>query len=401
MMQGKKILLGVTGSIAAYKTPELVRQLVKQGADVRVILTKAALDFVSPLALSTVSKNEVYTSFTDETKTSWVNHVDLGLWCDLLLVAPASANTIARFTTGVCDNLLTAVYLSCRSKVCLAPAMDVDMYAHFSTQNNIETLKKNGVIFIGPESGELASGLTGAGRMSEPETIVAFVENHFSAGKPLSGKKAVVTAGPTFEAIDPVRFIGNHSSGKMGIAIANELMNKGATVTLIAGPGVKTSALSSHIKVVNTVSADDMLKAAINQMPSTDIMIMAAAVADFTPKEVASQKIKKNKDAGLLLDLKPTTDIAKELGSIKKKNQLLVGFALETNDQFENAKKKLKNKNLDFIVLNSLDQTNNVFNSNNNKITIIDSNQTVTAFEMKPKTEVAADIVDKIITLVR
>lgn len=399
MMQGKKILLGVTGSIAAYKTPELVRQLIKSGAEVKVILTAAAADFVSALSLSTVSKNNVYTSFYNDDKTSWQNHVELGLWCDVMLVAPASANSIAKFTLGLCDNFLTAVFLSCRSQVIIAPAMDVDMYKHFSTQNNIALLKRNTILFIGPASGELASGLSGDGRMSEPHEIVSYLNNYFSNKLELKGKKALVTAGPTFEAIDPVRFIGNHSSGKMGIAIAIELKERGADVTLVAGPNVQTKELPSNIKVVKVISAADMLKACTKFYKTAHITVMAAAVADFTPVTVANKKIKKGDSTIMNVELKATTDILATLGRQKQKNQLLVGFALETNNEMENAIAKLKNKNLDFIVLNSMQDKNATFNSDYNKITIIDKNKKATPFNLKPKHEVAVDIVNKIITL--
>lgn len=401
MMQGKKILLGVTGSIAAYKTPELVRQLIKSGAEVKVILTPAATDFVSALSLSTVSKNNVYTSFYNDAKTSWHNHVELGLWCDVMLVAPASANTIAKFSSGICDNFLSAVYLSCRSQVVMAPAMDVDMYKHFTTQNNIELLKRNNILFIGPATGELASGLSGDGRMSEPHEIVSYLNNYFSNKLVLKGKKALVTAGPTFEAIDPVRFIGNHSSGKMGIAIASELKNRGADVTLVAGPNVQAHNLQSNIRVINVTSAADMLKACTKIYKASHITVMAAAVADFTPVTVANKKIKKGDNSNMNVELKATTDILAALGKQKQKNQLLVGFALETNNEIENATKKLKNKNLDFIVLNSMQDKNATFNSNQNKITIIDKSKKATAFPLKSKQEVAVDIVNKIVTLAK
>ncbi len=401
MLQGKKILLGVTGSIAAYKTPELVRHLIKKGAEVKVITTPSASDFVSELVLSTVSKNKIFTSFYNQNKTQWHNHVELGLWCDLFLVAPASANTIAKFASGICDNLLTATFLSCRSKVIMAPAMDVDMYRHFTTKENIFLLEENGISFIGPDKGELASGLEGEGRMCEPETIVGVIENLFSNNLSLKGKKALVTAGPTFEAIDPVRFIGNHSSGKMGVAIANELCDRGAQVTLITGPGVNTSKVNSQVKKISVIAASDMLKACNKYFKDANVTIMAAAVADFTPTHVASKKIKKADSSNLNLELKPTVDILATLGKQKQKKQLLVGFALETNNETENAIKKLKNKNLDFIVLNSMQDKGATFNSDYNKITIIDKNKKATAFDLKPKEQVATDIVNKIITLMQ
>ncbi|HRV52250.1 MAG: Coenzyme A biosynthesis bifunctional protein CoaBC [Bacteroidetes bacterium ADurb.Bin141] len=400
MLQGKKILLGVTGSIAAYKTPELVRQLVKQGAQVKVVLTNSASDFVSPLVLSTVSKNNVYQSFANE-DASWNNHVELGLWCDLFVIAPASANTIAKMANGSCDNLLTAIYLSCRAQVMIAPAMDVDMFQHSTTQQNLKTLSEKGILQIGPEKGELASGLNGEGRMSEPDKIVEEIIRFFNPSLPLKNKKAIVTAGPTTEAIDPVRFIGNHSSGKMGIAIANMLHKQGAEVTLIVGPGVATSEIHNGIKTISITSAEDMLNECQKIFSATDMVVLAAAVADYKPAEPAQQKIKKKGDEPVSLTLTPTTDIAATLGKQKKKGQILVGFALETTNGEANAVKKLKSKNLDFIVLNMLDDDNKVFGSEFNRITIIDSNEKVFPYDKKTKEEVAADIVNKIITLVQ
>ncbi|MBS1764705.1 MAG: bifunctional phosphopantothenoylcysteine decarboxylase/phosphopantothenate--cysteine ligase CoaBC [Bacteroidetes bacterium] len=400
MLQGKKILLGVTGSIAAYKTPELVRQLVKQGADVKVVLTPAASDFVSPLVLSTVSRNKIYSSFSAE-DASWNNHVELGLWCDLFLIAPASANTLSKMAHGICDNLLLAVYLSCRSKVMIAPAMDADMFQHSTTQENLKALRAEGILQTGPDKGELASGLSGEGRMSEPDKIVEEVIRFLNPVLPLKNRKAVVTAGPTTEAIDPVRFIGNHSSGKMGIAIANHLFKQGAEVTLITGPGVETDELFNAIKIVPVISADDMLQACQNVFTTADIMVLAAAVADFKPAEQSQQKIKKQGDESISLTLEPTTDIAATLGKQKNKHQILVGFALETNNGETNAIRKMKNKNLDFIVLNMLDENNKVFGSQFNRITIIDRNEQTTPFDKKTKEEVASDIVNKIITLVQ
>lgn len=395
MLQGKKILLGVTGSIAAYKTPELVRQLVNKGAVVKVIVTNAAMDFVSPLVLSTVSKNKIYTSFYSENKSAWNNHVELGLWADLFLIAPASANTIAKMNHGICDNLLLATYLSAKCPVAIAPAMDLDMYRHYTTRRNISSLKENNVQVIGPETGELASGLSGEGRMTEPDKIVIATENFFSNKSDFSGKKVLITAGPTYESIDPVRFIGNHSSGKMGIAIASEFAKRGARVTLVCGPGVGVIK-ESNVVILNATSADDMFKAVQKHFAKTDIAIMAAAVADFTPIAKASDKIKKDKGEGLILELKPTKDILATVGKLKKKNQMLVGFALETSNELENAKTKLKNKNLDFIVLNSFNEKNKVFNSDFNQVTIINKNNKVVKFDSKPKTEVAKDIVDQV-----
>lgn len=395
MLQGKKILLGITGSIAAYKAPELVRQLVKKGAIVKVIVTESATDFVSPLVLSTVSKNILYSSFYSEKKSAWTNHVELGLWADLFLIAPATANTIAKMSNGICNNLLLATYLSAKCPVAIAPAMDLDMYRHYTTRRNISSLKENDVLVIGPESGELASGLSGEGRMTEPDKIVIAVENFFWSKNDFTGKRVLITAGPTYESIDPVRFIGNHSSGKMGIAVAHEFAQRGAKVTMICGPGVKP-VNERNITQINIVSAEDMFKAVQKQFAKTDIAVMAAAVADFTPIASASDKIKKDKGEGLILQLKPTKDILASFGKLKKKNQILVGFALETSNELENAKKKLKNKNLDFIVLNSFNEKNKVFNSDNNQVTIITRNYKVIKFDSKPKTEVAKDIVDQV-----
>lgn len=390
----KKILLGVTGSIAAYKTPELVRLLIKEGATVQVVMTSASKDFVSPLALSTVSTNQVLSDFTVPDKTEWVNHVKLGLWADLFLVVPASANTIAKFSNGLCDNLLSAVYLSARCPVMIAPAMDVDMYHHPATQNNIQQLQKYGNMIIGPEKGELASGLNGDGRMTNPDEILSYIIRYFEKGEELKGKRALVTAGPTFEAIDPVRFIGNHSSGKMGIALAKELADRGALVTLITGPKVQ-KVMYPKVRQVEIVSADDMHKACVKEFPGKDITIMTAAVADFTPAVKSDKKIKKGTSIPVI-ELKHTVDVLSELGKMKKKKQTLVGFALETNDEIENAKKKLKNKNLDFIVLNSMNDKGATFNSELNKITIIDLKENITPYELKTKEKVAVDIIDRI-----
>jgi phosphopantothenoylcysteine decarboxylase / phosphopantothenate---cysteine ligase len=400
MLQGKKILLGVTGSIAAYKTPELVRQLVKLGANVKVIVTEAASDFVSPLVLSTVSKNKIHTSFYSEDKSAWNNHVELALWADFFLVAPASANTIAKMATGFCDNMLTAVYLSAKCHVAIAPAMDVDMYRHNATQKNIASLKENKIQVIGPDAGELASGLNGAGRMTEPEEIVKAIDIFFNQRKELAGKTVLVTTGPTYEAIDPVRFIGNHSSGKMGVAIANELCAKGANVILVAGPGVGVL-YNKGIKRIDVTSAESMYKAVHKYFSKCNAAVMAAAVADFTPVTVAKNKIKKNSETAMMVELKSTKDIVSSLGAIKKKNQILVGFALETDNEIENAKKKLKNKNLDFIVLNSFNEKNRVFNADVNQISIISKNNKVKYYESKPKNEVAVDIVNEMCSLLK
>ncbi len=395
MLQGKKILLGVCGSIAAYKAAILVRGLVKNNAEVKVIMTAAAQDFITPLTLSTLSKNPVLTSFTTE-QGNWHNHVELGLWADLMLVAPVSAYTLSKFAQGICRDLLTAVYLSARCPVFLAPAMDLDMYQHPSTQKNLQLLKKYGNTIIEPESGELASGLTGIGRMAEPESIITQLDDYFQPKSSLVGKHVLVTAGPTAEAIDPVRYITNASSGKMGFAIAQMAANMGAKVSLVTGPTFETL---SHEKVTVTVvrSAHEMYKACMRIFPNVDVAIMAAAVADYTPKNPSQQKIKKTGDT-LTLELTKTEDIAASLGKIKRPDQMLVGFALETNDEVSNARKKLISKNLDFIVLNSLNDAGTGFGFDTNKIKILDHNSNhIQEFTLKSKREVARDIL-KLIT---
>jgi phosphopantothenoylcysteine decarboxylase/phosphopantothenate--cysteine ligase len=364
MVAGKKILLGISGSIAAYKTPILVRQLIKKGAEVRVIMTPAAADFVSKLSLATVSKNDVLVNLFDE--TTWANHVQLGRWADLMLLAPLSCNTLSKMANGACDNLLLATYLSATCPVILAPAMDEDMWHHPATQKNLETLERFGCINLSVKFGELASGLVGEGRMAEPEDIVAYLEAYFSQPSTLKGKKALVTAGPTYEAIDPVRFIGNHSSGKMGVAIAEELRQRGAEVTLVAGP---ISLPTSGIRRINVTTAGEMYEQCMAQ--AYDIAVMAAAVADYTPETVADQKIKKNGD-GLILSLRKTKDILGALGQQKQEGQVLVGFALETNNEKESALKKLAEKNADMIVLNSLQDEGAGFGHDTNKATLAD-----------------------------
>ncbi|MEO8151393.1 MAG: bifunctional phosphopantothenoylcysteine decarboxylase/phosphopantothenate--cysteine ligase CoaBC [Bacteroidia bacterium] len=393
MLKGKKIILGVTGSIAAYKTPELVRQLIKKGAEVKVITTTAALDFVSPLVLSTVSKNAVHSNLFDDNK-SWQNHVELGLWADCLLIAPASANTLAKLANGICDNLLLATYLSSRCKVLIAPAMDVDMYLHPATQKNIEQLKSFSNLFIGPATGELASGLSGEGRMEEPETIVNFLDQFFSASQTLKGKRIVITAGPTREPLDPVRFLSNHSTGKMGVAIADEAHNRGGAVTLILGKGAEKISAKSY-PVVYVDSADEMLTTCKKDFTASNIFIMSAAVADYTPADYSDIKIKKKTDA-FEIKMKATTDVLATLGKSKKKNQFLVGFALETNDELKHAQQKLERKNLDMIVLNSLQDAGAGFATATNKITIIHRNNTIENFSLKSKADVAADILNSI-----
>ncbi|WP_017259236.1 bifunctional phosphopantothenoylcysteine decarboxylase/phosphopantothenate--cysteine ligase CoaBC [Pedobacter arcticus] len=396
MLKDKNILLGVCGSIASYKSAEIVRLFVKAGANVKVVMTKDATSFITPLTLSTLSKNQVYSTYANTETGTWNNHVELALWADFILIAPATANSLAKFANGICDNLLTAVYLSAKCNVYVAPAMDLDMWKHKSTQNNIEKLKSYANIIIAPSNGELASGLHGEGRLAEPQEIFNFIANDLGASQPLKNKKALVTAGPTFEAIDPVRFIGNHSSGKMGYAIAKELQKQGAEVTLISGPTSLTA--PDGIKVVNITSASEMLYACQKAFNTTDICVMSAAVADYTPQEVASQKIKKNTDE-FSINLKKTTDILFTLGEAKK-NQILVGFALETNNEEENAITKLQRKNLDFIVLNSLNDSGAGFKTNTNKITIIDKNLVKTEFILKSKEEVAKDICNKVASLI-
>ena len=400
MLKGKKIIIGITGSIAAYKSAVLVRLLVKAGAYVKVVMTPAAKDFITPLTLSTLSKHKVLSEFTTGGEGEWNNHVELGLWADMMIVAPASANTLAKIANGVCDNFLLAVYLSAQCPIYLAPAMDLDMYKHASTKKNLEKIKAFGNTIIDPETGELASGLYGEGRMAEPEQIVQFIVNDLKKKLPLKGKKALVTAGPTYEAIDPVRFIGNHSSGKMGIALAEELAGQGADVTLVCGP---TSITTTNIAIrkIDVVSAEEMYRACTSIYEKTDIAILSAAVADYAPTVVAKQKIKKQDKNVPNIELKQTPDILAELGKRKRKDQFLVGFALETNNEVENAKVKLKKKNLDLIILNSLNDKGAGFKSDQNKITIIDKNNKTLNFELKHKKEVAQDIVKKIIDTIK
>lgn len=395
MLKGKKILVGVTGSIAAYKAAFLVRLLVKAEAEVKVIMTDASKDFITPLTLSTLSKNPTLSKFTDGDQGEWNNHVDLGLWADAMLIAPASANTIGKMANGLCDNLLLATYLSARCPVFFAPAMDLDMYQHPSVLSNLEKLKSFGNQMIEAQYGELASGLIGTGRMAEPEDLIAALESHFSSNKPLAGKKILVTAGPTYEAIDPVRFIGNHSTGKMGYAIAKVAAEAGAHVNLISGP-THLEIDVPNVKKVAVRSGKEMYQACDELYDDTDISIFAAAVADYAPDLVADQKIKKQGEK-MSIDLSKTIDIAKTLGQKKTHNQLNVGFALETNNELEHAKEKIKAKNFDLIVLNSLQDSGAGFGHNTNKISIIDKANNIEHFELKTKTEVAKDIVNAII----
>ena len=398
MLTGKKIVLGVCGSIASYKAGHLVRLLLKAGAEVQVVMTKDAVSFITPLTLATLSKKPVLVDYFIPETGEWNNHVELGLWADILLIAPASANTLGKMATGICDNLLLATYLSAKCPVYFAPAMDLDMWKHPSTAQNVRLLQSYGNILIQPNAGELASGLIGEGRMAEPEEIVALLKQELKKKLPLAGKKALVTAGPTYEAIDPVRFIGNHSSGKMGFAIAEELYRLGADVTLISGP---TALSLSHkaIKRLDVVSADDLLKATVAEFSDADITVMSAAVADYKPEQIANQKIKK-KEQAFSLNLIKTTDILTELGNKKRPNQLLIGFALETENEVAHASDKLKRKNLDLIVLNSLNDEGAGFKSDLNKITILDKQLNAETFVLKPKNEVAQDICQKILALV-
>ncbi|RZJ82244.1 MAG: bifunctional phosphopantothenoylcysteine decarboxylase/phosphopantothenate--cysteine ligase CoaBC [Flavobacterium sp.] len=398
MLKNKNIILGVCGSIAAYKSAFLVRLLVKAGANVKVILTPDGAHFITPLTLATLSKNPVYTQYFEEETGVWSNHVELGLWADFIIIAPISANTLAKLATGICDNLLTAVYLSAKCPVYVAPAMDLDMWKHESTQNNINQISTYGNIVISPGSGELASGLHGEGRMAEPEEIVAFLLDSIKQSLPLNGKKVMVTAGPTYEAIDPVRFIGNHSSGKMGFALADELAKLGADVTLIAGPTAQKS--NAYLKRIDVVSAEEMLNACTSIFSETDITVMCAAVADYRPKIIASQKIKKQESA-LVLELEKTVDILATLGKNKRESQILVGFALETNDEENYAKGKLEKKNLDLVVLNSLNDQGAGFKADTNKITIFNKALERTVFELKSKTEVAKDICTAILKIIK
>ncbi|QOD60855.1 bifunctional phosphopantothenoylcysteine decarboxylase/phosphopantothenate--cysteine ligase CoaBC [Polaribacter haliotis] len=396
VLSGKKILLGITAGIAAYKTAGLVRLFIKLGAEVKVIMTPASKDFITPLTLSTLSKNPVHSTFYDKEDENelWNNHVDLGLWADYMLIAPATANTLSKMANGICDNLLLATYLSAKCPVYFAPAMDLDMYIHPSTKQSLDTLKSFGNIIIPATSGELASGLVGEGRMAEPEDIVSFMENDILSKLPLKGKKLLLTAGPTYEAIDPVRFIGNHSSGKMGFAIAKAAANLGAEVFLISGPSHQ-QIKHSFVHRIDVISAEEMYKESHKYFGEVDIAILSAAVADYKPKNVAIQKIKKT-DTSLEIHLAPTKDILASLGAIKK-DQFLVGFALETNNELENAKGKLIRKNLDAIVLNSLQDKGAGFATDTNKITIIDKNLNEKTFKLKSKQEVAKDIINEII----
>ncbi len=394
-MKGKKIILGITGSIAAYKAAFLLRLLVKEGAEVQVLITPAGKEFITPVTLSALSGRPVLGEFFKNQDGTWNSHVDLGLWADMFLIAPASANTIAKMAAGICDNLLLTTFLSAKCPVWVAPAMDLDMFKHTATQQNIEKLKDWGCQIIEPGTGALASGLHGKGRMEEPEEIIRLINGFFQnkdKKKSFEGKRVLITAGPTYEAIDPVRFIGNYSSGKMGFAIAEELVERGAVVNLISGP-VQIDTKNNKITRFNVVSALEMFEKSTELFPASDIAIMTAAVSDFSPENPANQKIKRTGEK-LSLELKANPDIAAHLGKIKSKNQVVVGFALETNSELENAKSKLKSKNLDFIVLNSLASEGAGFMTDTNKITIIDKENKICEYSLKSKKEVAIDIAD-------
>ncbi|MCQ2252751.1 MAG: bifunctional phosphopantothenoylcysteine decarboxylase/phosphopantothenate--cysteine ligase CoaBC [Bacteroidales bacterium] len=395
MLTGKKILVGVTGGIAAYKAAVLVRLLIKAGAEVRVLMSESAKQFVAPLTFATLSKNPVFTEFFNPENGEWHSHVKLALWADLYIVAPATANSIAKMAHGIADNLLLTTCLSARCRIMIAPAMDLDMYSNVATQDNISILRNHGYLVVEAADGELASGLSGKGRMAEPEEICKAAEDFFAASQDFNGFNVMITAGPTRERIDPVRFITNHSTGKMGYAIAEEIASRGAKVTLISGP-VNIKAKNPNISVVDVESASDMYNSCVEHFPKCDCAIMSAAVADFTPDTVSDTKIKKNGDE-MLLRLRPTQDIAKALGSSKADNQVFVGFALETDNEMANAEKKLQSKNFDFIVLNSLRDQGAGFGHDTNKITIVSKNFGTIPFSLKPKTEVAKDIANQIL----
>ncbi len=397
MLENKKIVLGITGSIAAYKACLLARLLIKKGAEVQVVMTPAAKEFITPLTLATLTQKPVVSEFFDRRDGSWHSHVSLGLWADAMLVAPASASTIGKMANGIADNMLITTYLSMKAPVFVAPAMDLDMYAHPSTQQNLQRLLSFGNHVIEPGTGFLASTLEGKGRMEEPERIVEALEQYFASQQALSGKKVLITAGPTYEKIDPVRFVGNYSSGKMGFALAEVCSEQGAEVTLVCGP---VSLQTSHpaIHRINVESAAEMYEAATKHFKKADIAILSAAVADFTPQTTADKKIKRKGD-DMVLRLQPTQDIAAALGAVKRKKQILVGFALETDNELENAVDKMERKNLDLIVLNSLRDKDAGFRVDTNKVTIIDRHHGLTAYDTKSKREVAKDIIEKVVKL--
>lgn len=405
MLENKKIVLGITGSIAAYKSCILARLLIKKGAEVQVVMTPSAKEFITPLTLATLTQKPVVSEFFDRRDGSWHSHVSLGLWADAMLIAPASASTIGKMANGIADNILVTTYLSMKQSatdkakvpVFIAPAMDLDMYAHPSTQQNLQKLTSYGNHIIEPSTGFLASSLEGKGRMEEPEKIVEVLEQYFKKQQKFSGKKVLITAGPTYEKIDPVRFIGNYSSGKMGFALAETCAEQGAEVTLISGP-VMLQTRHPAIRRIDVESAGEMYEAAVKHFPKADIAILCAAVADFTPRETADKKIKR-KGKDMVLHLQPTKDIAAALGAVKKKKQVLVGFALETDNELKNAQDKLERKNLDLIVLNSLQDKDAGFRVDTNKVTIIDRHKGLSSYGTKSKKEVAEDIIDKVVKL--
>ncbi len=397
-MRGKHIIIGVTGSIAAYKVAALVRLLVKEGAEVKVVMTELAKQFITPLTMATLSKHPVMVEFYNPENGDWHSHVDMGLWADLYLIAPATANTIGKMAHGIADNLLLTTYLSAKCPVMVAPAMDLDMYRHAATQRNLDILREYGNLIIEPAEGELASGLSGKGRMAEPEEIVCYIRHYFDVSRELTGKKVLVTAGPTYEKIDPVRFIGNYSTGKMGFALAEEFANRGAEVILVAGP-VTLAAVHPAIRRIDVESAAQMYEQVMAQAPDCDVVVSCAAVADFTPLERAGTKMKRGSEQ-LVLELQPTQDIAAALGRLKKAGQVLVGFALETNDEIVHAIQKLHKKNLDLIVLNSLKDAHACFGYDTNKVTMIDRDEQEYHYELKTKQAVAGDIADRVVKMI-
>ena len=400
MLKGKHIILGITGSIAAYKAAYIIRALVKKGAEVQVVITPAGKEFITPITLSALSSNPVISEFFSNRDGSWHSHVDLGLWADAMLIAPATASTIGKMANGIADNMLVTTYLSCKAPVFIAPAMDLDMFAHPSTQQNLDRLRSFGNHIIEPAEGELASHLVGKGRMEEPDKIIAVLEEFFASRTALEKKKIVITAGPTYEKIDPVRFIGNYSSGKMGFALAEACAQQGAEVTLIAGP-VSLTTTHPNIQRIDVESAEEMYQAAMTAFPEADAGILCAAVADYRPEIQADEKIKRESKGEMMLHLVPNKDIAASLGAIKREGQVLVGFALETNNEATNAESKLKRKNLDFIVLNSLRDAGAGFRCDTNKISIIDRQGETTGYPLKSKQGVAVDIVNKLATLLK
>lgn len=394
MLKNKKIILGITGSIAAYKAAYIIRALVKKEAEVQVVITPAGKEFITPITLSALSSHPVISDFFSNRDGTWHSHVDLGLWADAMLIAPATASTIGKMANGIADNMLVTTYLSCKAPVFIAPAMDLDMYSHPTTQQNLEKLRSFGNCIIEPTEGELASHLVGKGRMEEPDNIIEVLEDFFAPKIDLAGKKILITAGPTYEKIDPVRFIGNYSSGKMGFALAEKCARGGAEVTLVAGP-VSLETKHPNISRINVESAEEMYKKAVDFFPISDAAILCAAVADYRPEKVAEEKIKREKQGEMTLNLIPNKDIAASLGSMKREDQVLIGFALETSDEMVHAEEKLKRKNFDFIVLNSLQDEGAGFQHDTNKISILEKSGEVTFYPLKNKQEVALDIVNK------